>query len=706
MKKLFTSLFCLVALLAQSATYYVDYDGGNNSNAGTSTGAPWKHSPFDANATGNAASTTPAAGDTIQFKAGVRYKGALIVNSSGTLGNSITYKGTGWGTGKAILDGSVLFTNTWTQCTADTQVYGNANYANIWYANALFTNQTGLTTLIQSNQILPFAQITVPERPVYFDVVTNWQTFVRVHNLTDGDTTAGSADLHASSGGIPVSPALDGGLLVVTGGANAGSYTIASSSANHIFITGTFPSTASSMVVAAHPVNEAFMPNTTTITDTNFFTQTTVDFWRGAHIAIHKSPNSVSIKLMAGLNTTTDTITNAAHSNTDFYNPTPFEILGHPSHITYAGEYAVITNRIWMWPTNNSNPNNLQIYVGNLDAAISIAGESYITIDGFEVTGYYGGLDVAYSGGAFGQTGSGQYRGISILNCDIANCRSMTQGPLLNFSGVSDMLVTGNTLSDCIRSRGTIFNGTNVVVATNSWVRLGGTGIYFAGVAEGLIKSNYVFGLRGTHGNGISVYQGSRDCRIERNYLAECGSPITYENGSNYVFFNNFIDCTYGGVDEWGGMTGYVYWVNNTAVNHGLNFSVNAGRSSNVRVFFHNNIFDGFSWQYDTNVARSHNIWLDYSRSYPVPTMGPNESIVLDWSTIFASTNSTEWLLSAASVARGAGTNALTFGVTNDLPGYIRSAWDMGSWEYQSGAVSGNAAAVISGGIPNSKADF
>jgi len=255
-------------------------------------------------------------GDTIQFKAGVRYKGQLIINSSGTAGNPITYKGTGWGTGKAIMDGSVLHSNAWTQCTSSGQVYGNANYASIWFSTTTFTNQTSLNTVIQSNTALPFAQITTPERPVWFDVVTNWNT--------------------EAIGNVGQS----------------------------------------------------------SFTDTSLFTQTDVDFWRGAHLAIHKSPNSVSIKLIAGLDPTTDTITNAAHSNTSFYDPTPFEILGHPLHISYPGEYAVITNRMWYWPTNASDPNNLQIYVAQQTNAIAISGESYITIDGFEFTGYFGPIEL------------------------------------------------------------------------------------------------------------------------------------------------------------------------------------------------------------------------------------------------------------------------------------------------------------------------
>jgi len=488
MKKLLTILFWSTVLVAQvkAATYYVDFDGGNNASAGTSTGTAWKHSPFDANATGNPASTTPAAGDTIQFKAGVRYKGQLIINSSGTAGNPITYKGTGWGTGKAIMDGSVLHSNAWTQCTSSGQVYGNANYASIWFSTTTFTNQTSLNTVIQSNTALPFAQITTPERPVWFDVVTNWNT--------------------EAIGNVGQS----------------------------------------------------------SFTDTSLFTQTDVDFWRGAHLAIHKSPNSVSIKLIAGLDPTTDTITNAAHSNTSFYDPTPFEILGHPLHISYPGEYAVITNRMWYWPTNASDPNNLQIYVAQQTNAIAISGESYITIDGFEFTGYFGPIDLSEQGVAVVQTGSGQYKGLNVLNCDISNIRSMTQAGTVNLQNASDVVVMGNSFTDCLRSRGGIYTGSNVVYASNSLVRMGGTAVFFSGVTGGLISSNRLDGIKGTHGNGLSVYSYSSDVTIERNHLTVCGSPITYEYSSNLTFRNNFVDCKYGQVDQWGGVYGPIYWLNNT----------------------------------------------------------------------------------------------------------------------------------------------
>jgi hypothetical protein len=99
-----TNTICLVLVFLASpvwsATYYVDYSGGADTNNGASTSTAFKHCPGDANATGTAASTTFTAGDTIYFKKGVSYKGQITVGQSGA---SIATGSTG-----SITSGGVL----------------------------------------------------------------------------------------------------------------------------------------------------------------------------------------------------------------------------------------------------------------------------------------------------------------------------------------------------------------------------------------------------------------------------------------------------------------------------------------------------------------------------------------------------------------------------------------------------------------------
>ena len=97
----------LLAVTLNAASYYVDFTSGSDANAGTSTGAAFKRCPGDANATGTAASTVLAAGDTVFFKGGVNYEGMVGLTKSGTLGSKITYDGNSagtWGTGKAVMN--------------------------------------------------------------------------------------------------------------------------------------------------------------------------------------------------------------------------------------------------------------------------------------------------------------------------------------------------------------------------------------------------------------------------------------------------------------------------------------------------------------------------------------------------------------------------------------------------------------------------
>jgi hypothetical protein len=112
--------------IARAATYYVDYASGADTNNGTSTAWAWKHCPGDFAVTGIPATNNLKPGDTVFFKGGVVYSIAsaavaniygvvqtnsgIIVNHSGTVGNVITYDGTGnsWGTGKAIVDGGYI----------------------------------------------------------------------------------------------------------------------------------------------------------------------------------------------------------------------------------------------------------------------------------------------------------------------------------------------------------------------------------------------------------------------------------------------------------------------------------------------------------------------------------------------------------------------------------------------------------------------
>jgi hypothetical protein len=98
----------LSTLPKRTPTYFVDFDSGSDTADGKTQGTAWKHSPGDASATGVPLSAKLAAGDVVQFKGGVVYKGQIAITASGSASAPLVLEGgpqVGWGSGKAIIDG-------------------------------------------------------------------------------------------------------------------------------------------------------------------------------------------------------------------------------------------------------------------------------------------------------------------------------------------------------------------------------------------------------------------------------------------------------------------------------------------------------------------------------------------------------------------------------------------------------------------------
>ncbi len=84
---------------------YIDFDAGNDENDGTTKQTPWKHHPWDSQATGKARVCTGI--HTYVFKGGVDYRGELRVREAGKPGEPIRLtRDPSWGQGPAVLSGS------------------------------------------------------------------------------------------------------------------------------------------------------------------------------------------------------------------------------------------------------------------------------------------------------------------------------------------------------------------------------------------------------------------------------------------------------------------------------------------------------------------------------------------------------------------------------------------------------------------------
>jgi hypothetical protein len=157
-----------------AATYYIDYDSGNDSLSGASEASAWKHSPGDPNAKNKPAACVFKPGDQILFKGGVAYRGSINIKAGGTEAAPIVFKGDGWGTGKAIIDGSEPITSVWTKCASQEEAGGNPHWQNIWHTLVPEVHSTFSANLCEGDDFLHVAHHPSPKDPFFNDNVSEY----------------------------------------------------------------------------------------------------------------------------------------------------------------------------------------------------------------------------------------------------------------------------------------------------------------------------------------------------------------------------------------------------------------------------------------------------------------------------------------------------------------------------------------------------
>jgi Right handed beta helix region len=164
-------LACLPSLAA-AATYYVDFDSGNDNNSGTLTTTPWKRAPGDPAATGVAAAATLFPGDIVRFKGGVTYRGSIRARFDGVAGNPIVYAGSGFGSGNAIISGADPVTSI-TLCSSAAECGGSTR----WQSMSVVTFTPPATSFVKfydNSGILYESQSPAPVDRFYSDEIAQF----------------------------------------------------------------------------------------------------------------------------------------------------------------------------------------------------------------------------------------------------------------------------------------------------------------------------------------------------------------------------------------------------------------------------------------------------------------------------------------------------------------------------------------------------
>jgi hypothetical protein len=173
---------CLSYSAASAKTYYVDPAGGSDANVGTSTTAPFYHSPGDPAATSTALSSTLLAGDSVVFKRGTVYKTTIKCTTAGTL---LFSGGTGAiTTGGVLTDSAATFTTKGIASGDYVYIYhSKQSTQNTWVESvgvfriASIDSQTQLTLTGFDGSAHQTAEMTYRiTRPVTYKSIDGWGT--------------------------------------------------------------------------------------------------------------------------------------------------------------------------------------------------------------------------------------------------------------------------------------------------------------------------------------------------------------------------------------------------------------------------------------------------------------------------------------------------------------------------------------------------
>lgn len=209
-------LVLLLPAVLGAAVYHVDFAAGDDANPGLTPEQPWKRAPGDPAAGGNPAKAALAPGDTVLLRGGVVYRGMIRIPASGAPGAPITYRGSGWGEGRAIIDGAEPVAG-WRPCAAPEEAPGCRDWAKLWVAevaadSAFTLNLHELEPGGSVDASLHLAQDPPPRDPFFYDRKDSF------HTVKNADITRTSL---TAPGRLPAAEALAGAALLLWVNPNA-----------------------------------------------------------------------------------------------------------------------------------------------------------------------------------------------------------------------------------------------------------------------------------------------------------------------------------------------------------------------------------------------------------------------------------------------------------------------------------------------------
>jgi parallel beta helix pectate lyase-like protein/dockerin type I repeat protein len=616
-----TVLLALVVTVtvAHGATYYVDYDAGTDTSAGTTPGTALKHCPGDNAAGGTAGSTSLAAGDTVIFKGGVHYRGSFDADWSGTAAQPIVYDGNtagAFGTGRAIIDGAEPLTG-WVQCQSAAECGDNPNWPNIYWTTAPAGLNPGTTNLYENNQMCWMAQDPNQSDPFFMDEIDQFYS-------------------------VPV-----------------GAMT------------------------------------TTSVTDGARLNQSDANHWDGSYVMLWVTPNVVRYRKILSFNPATDTITYDATGAPYDDRDGRYSIYNSLHLLDTPGEYFFNDtpepdgrHKVYLWPQTPGDINAKEITVSVRTIGVDLGGVNYVTVEGFRIQKQSG--SSLHDGiGVKALDWNLSPAGLVIRNNEIFGIRHHPErgyGAVYIYGG-QNCVIEENSVWEMPVNMGFLLGGNGTIVRNNVLRKCGAQTIWFMGATNGQIIGNEVTDSRGTHANGISVYQNSSNVLVFGNKILDSNISITVQASADVTLAYNI--CVTGAgyaIADWSGCTNLKIH-NNTTIRTDNYPAITGSSGGEIR----------------------NNIGLNYASSGSLtPDSGGNIfCLVSQLDSLFVDWTGRDFHLKPGSAAIDAG---LVLGYTEDFDGTVvpqGAIPDIGALEFLQGTVitgwsvlglhGGNPVAVVAG---------
>jgi parallel beta-helix repeat protein len=621
--------------LCEPSTYYVDFDDGNDDNAGICSDQAWKHAPGDENAAGVPAGVTLVPGNVVRFKGGVLYRGSISMPASGSEGQPIVCDGNSdgwWGSGRAVLDGSEVLSG-WERCASAEECGGLAVWEQLYRVAVPAALREEADPLIanlhEDDTMLAVAQ--EPNQPDTFfidDIEYFWSVPVgqaTSTSLTD-PVNLDQTDEHA----------WDDSYVLIWVYHNIVDFrkilTFVPAENRITFDETSNPpyddrETRYSLYNGPPLLDRAGEYTVTGIAEGS---DRTIILWPAGGTGLEDRTVTISVR----------------HFGVD---------INGQSYVTLQGFL-------------------VQKYHGSgLTDAIGLGSVTlrYVTVTGIVIRN-----NVTRRN----RHGEGGYGGISL-------------------SGCSDCLVEGNLVDENPRNAGIFCTDSeHLTVRGNTVSRPGQTAIRFYGVVDGRMLDNTVIHSTGGHANGLTLYLSCDRVLVAGNRVLDSDSPLTFQDSSNLTFYNNLIDSydRESNVNEWSGeSSGNIVLMNNTFVNNSRNAALNLSNDPDAHYVVVNNIIDGYCP--DTSVTElSHNLYTGLAWCQDEGygwTLEEGGIIQEEMAAVFVDPAAADYHLCDGSPAVDAGVDVTSFLPVADFPDYNFAAdtegaarpqgagWDIGAYE-------------------------